>query len=117
MSLAKTKSKNLLLRYAYIEILKGVHKDVDYFYEKNAERRQEIYDKDINTDEEINEVICKTLIFSISRFCEDNNIKYEILKRNISNEKKQHYSIIVEGDQGKRFFLSVKSFSISSISA
>lgn len=100
-----TKSKNLLLRYAYIEILKGVHKDVEYFYEKNAERRQEIYDKDINTDEEINEVICKTLIFSISRFCEDNNIKYEILKRNISNEKKQHYSIIVEGDQGKRFFL------------
>lgn len=100
-----TKSKNLLLRYAYIEILKGVHKDVDYFYEKNAEIRQEIYDKDINTDEEINEVICKTLIFSISRFCEDNNIKYKIIKRNIANEKKPHYSIIVEGDQEKRFFL------------
>lgn len=102
-----TKSKNLLLRYAYIEILKGVHKDVNYFYEKNAEIRQEIYDKDINTDEEINEVICKTLIFSISRFCEDNNIKYKIIKRNIANEKKLIIQLLWKVIKRKDFFLTL----------
>lgn len=100
-----TESKNLLLRYAYIEILNGVYKDVDYFYEKNAERRQEIYDKDINTDEDFSEVICKTLISLISRFCDDNDIEYEIIKSVIAKGDKQHYSIVVVGDQGKRYFL------------
>lgn len=100
----KTDSKNLLLRYAYLEILENAAKDVNFFYETNEERKKEIYDRKIDFDEEINEVICKTVIEALSRFCDDNGIEYSV---EISELKygKQHYAIIVTGDQEKKYFI------------
>lgn len=113
--------KNTKIRYAYIELGKIVHKNVDFFYT--------LYNKLGNrnlTSIQLNEilnnkigysVICKTTSEMLKYIFDNTGISSKIISTVKSDEYKdeygtaiiKHYFLAVEGDNNKHYFLTLSA--------
>lgn len=114
-------SKNVKIRYAYIELGKILHKNVDFFYTLyNKLGDRNLTSKELNEilNSDFNEyVICKTTSEMLKYIFDNTNISSEIIKTVKSEEYNdehgkaviQHYFLSVEGDENKKYFLTLSA--------
>lgn len=113
-------SLNKKIRYAYLELGKNIHKNVEFFYtlfnkitagKYSSVEIKDIYARELSTDS----VICRDVVLMLKKIFDscgiDSDIRRFCKKQEFivddENIEIQHYIIFVKGDDDKNYFLTL----------
>jgi len=99
-------SNDLRMRYLYISLGSFLAKNVEFFYEADEQKKQEIYDnyKDVN---EKMEVICRNAAYLYTDIAKALGLHCEPIEIGQDEEVKvKHWGIVYYGDNNKRYLIN-----------